>query len=152
MEQLFFSVNEIAKLLSLHPKTIQRFIREGKITARKIGREWKISQESFKEFAHSELKVKSENQDINTESVEPRKITVSAVIEITNQDSEEASRISNSLMALLNSKDPAWGKTRYDYIYYPDVRKAKFILYGTPKFISAIMGIFDLILTSDNNK
>ena len=145
MEQEFYSVEEVATILDLHPKTVRRFIREGKLKARKIGRAWKISRESFKEYAHGELK-QEENRDpgINYQSIEKR-ITVSAVIEITEQGSEEATRISNSLLALLNSKDPGWGQTRYDFIHYPESRKTRFILYGSPRFISAIMKIFEVI-------
>jgi excisionase family DNA binding protein len=149
MEQQFYSVEEIAKILDLHPKTVRRFIREGKLKARKIGRTWKISQENFKEYAHGELKQeeapeKGQDAGIDYQGIEQR-ITVSAVIEITEQESEEASRISNSLIALLNSKDPAWGRTRFDFIYHPEIRKARFILYGSPRFISAVMKSFEVI-------
>jgi excisionase family DNA binding protein len=152
MEQIFYSVKELSQILALHPKTVQRFIRQGKIKARKIGRAWKISQQDLKEYAHAELKPKDSliNQT-NNRQTNP-KITVSAVIEITNQNSEEASRISNSLIAVLNGKDPAWGKTRFDFIYQPETRKAKFILYGSPRFISAIMKTFDVILQPDNKE
>lgn len=151
MEQLFYSVKELAQILALHPKTVQRFIRQGTIKARKIGRAWKISQQNLKEYAHAELKPKdSFKKQAKNQQTNP-KITVSAVIEITNQNSEEASRLSNSLIALLNSKDPAWSKTRYDFIYQPETQKAKFILYGSPQFISSIMKIFEVLLQSDNN-
>ena len=68
------------------------------------------------------------------------------MIEITEQKLEEASRISNSLLAILNSKDPAWGKTRYDFIYHPEIQKARFVIYGSPKFISAVMRSFDILI------
>ena len=54
MEQKFYSVGEIARILGLHPKTVQRFIREGKLKARKIGRAWRVSRAGFVEYAHGE--------------------------------------------------------------------------------------------------
>ncbi|MCX7027107.1 MAG: hypothetical protein NT061_06445 [Spirochaetes bacterium] len=73
------------------------------------------------------------------------RIAVSAVVEIDEQNSEEASRISNSLLAMLNCKDESWGKSRFDFVYYPEVRKAKYILYGTPGFIAAVLGTFTML-------
>jgi excisionase family DNA binding protein len=145
MEQKFYSVDEIAGILNLHPKTVRRIIREGKLRARKIGRAWKISQESFKEYAHGELKQEKEEEPPVPSRDLKQRITVSAVIEITEQGSQEATRISNSLIALLNSKDASWGETRFDFIYHPEIRKARFILYGSPGFIAAVMKSFEMI-------
>ena len=64
---------------------------------------------------------------------------MSAVVEIDEENSEEASRISNSLMAMLNGKGESWGKTRFDFFYYPEVRKAKHVIHGSVKFITAIL-------------
>lgn len=33
MEEKFFTVEEIGEMLKMHPKTIQRYIREGKLRA-----------------------------------------------------------------------------------------------------------------------
>lgn len=158
MEQKFYTVDEIASIIDLHPKTVRRFIREGKIKAVKIGRSWRISQEDFAEYAHMELKPGTEvEKDIHSAATaekyaEPgnkNRVSVSAVIEIHEKEPEEASRISNSLMALLNSKDPGWGQTRYDFIYHPEVKKARFVLYGSPTFIAAIMQIFQVIIEQE---
>ena len=147
METKLYSIEELAGILKLHPKTILRFIHEGKIGARKIGRTWRVSAEDLKKYAHAELdgpgRADAEPRD---PSVAPR-ITVSAVVEIDEQGSEEASRVSNSLMAMLNGKDEAWGPTRFDFFYYPEIRKAKYVLYGSAKFIAAVLGSFDTLST-----
>ena len=150
MAQNMYSIKQTAQILNLHPKTVRRFIREGKITAVKIGREWRISQENLKEYAHAELALpkeanKTENKDISNSDAKAPSIHVSTVIEMSNTDSEEASRISNSLIALLNNKDPAWGQTRYDFDYQPETQRARFILYGSPAFLRSILQTFEYI-------
>ena len=45
MKLKLYSISDLAPLLNLHPKTILRFIHEGKIQARKIGRSWRVSEE-----------------------------------------------------------------------------------------------------------
>ncbi|MDX9783391.1 MAG: helix-turn-helix domain-containing protein [Spirochaetia bacterium] len=142
MNTTFYSIEELAGILKLHPKTILRFIHEGKIRAQKIGRSWRVSQEALKEYSHAELAAPVEGVEaVDFNSIGAR-MRVSAVIEIDEQNSEEASRLSNTLMAALNCKDPSWGNSRFDWFYYPETRKAKYILYGTPGFIGEIMVMF----------
>jgi len=42
-----YTVPEAAKLLGIHPETVKRYIREGKIKARKIGHGYKIIGQSI---------------------------------------------------------------------------------------------------------
>lgn len=142
MNATFYSIEDLAEILKLHPKTILRFIHEGKIRAQKIGRSWRISQEALKEYSHAELAVPARAAEpVDFGSIGAR-MRVSAVIEIDEQNSEEASRLSNTLMAALNCKDPSWGNSRFDWFYYPETKKAKYVLYGTPVFIGEIMVMF----------
>ncbi len=136
----FYSVEDLTGILKLHPKTILRFIHEGKIRARKIGRSWRIGQDALREYAHAELAVSDPPaaRIVDPGSISTR-MRVSAIVEIDEQGSEDASRLSNSLMAALNCKDPSWGTSRFDFLYYPEIRKAKYVLYGTPAFIGEIM-------------
>ncbi len=145
MTEKFYSVEEISQMLELHPKTVRRFIREGKIPGKKLGREWKVAREDFIAYAHGELAGTGE-KEVRTFSPPAQRISVSAVIELHEKDSEEASRLSNSLIAMLNAKDPAWGPARYDLIYHPEDGKARFVLYGSPIFISEIMKLFANII------
>lgn len=149
MKHNMYSVTELSDILDLHPKTVRRFIREGKIKGTKIGRSWKVHQSDLRQYTHSELTNEVKDEVVYSPADNPDRITVSAVIEIWEKNSDEASRISNSLIALLNTKDPSWGKTRYDFIYQPEVGKARFILYGSPAFIGAIMRIFAVISTQE---
>jgi excisionase family DNA binding protein len=143
MEPRLYSVDEIARFLDLHPKTVRRFIREGKIKARKIGRAWKIHQDDLREYAHGELAVEQEESGFSPDTGLQERISVSAVIEVHEGSRDEASRISNCLIAVLNCKDPSWGKSRYDFIYHPETRKARFILYGSPRFLKDILTAFE---------
>ena len=145
MEEKLYTIEELTGILKLHSKTILRFIHEGKIKAKKIGRTWMVHQTDLKEYVHGELASKTESKnDTNYNSISDR-ITVSSVIEINEQNSEEASRISNSLMAMLNNKDESYGNSRFDFFYYPDIQKAKYVLFGSPKFLSMVLSIFDTL-------
>lgn len=38
MNKDYYTVNQISNMLNIHPKTIQRYIREGKLRAAKVGK------------------------------------------------------------------------------------------------------------------
>jgi excisionase family DNA binding protein len=145
MESKLYSIKSLTTILSLHPKTILRFIHEGKIKARKIGRSWMVHEDDLRDYAHAELAESGKPRLEPEYGTLAERISVSAVIEIDEQNSEEASRISNTILAMLSSKDESMGKTRFDFFYYPEAQKAKYILYGSPAFISAILNNFDTL-------
>ncbi len=151
MQLKLYSISDLTKILNLHPKTILRFIHEGKIKARKIGRSWKVSEEDLKLYCHGELSEEQTPKQVpNFETIADR-INVSAVVEITEQNSEEASRISNSLMAMLNSEKGVNGKSRFDFFYYPEIQKAKYVFYGSPDVVSRILSTFDVLCRQKGN-
>ena len=140
MEQKLYSIEDLVPILKLHPKTILRFIHEGKIQARKVGRAWMVQEDALKHYLQGDA-TNTNNTAPGQQRVAER-IKVSAVIEIEEQGSDEATRLSNSLLALLNSKDESFGKSRFDFFYYPETRKARYVLYGSPKFIALILDTF----------
>ena len=143
-----YTVQELAKILSLHPKTVQRFIREGKIKATKIGREWRVQKEDLRDFAHAELSTVPADEPRAATRLADR-VQVTAVIELDEGHSTEVSRISNSLIAALNSKDPRFGEARYDLVYHPEIRKARFVISGTPLLIRTVLELVDVLLQQD---
>jgi len=44
------TVNEVAKILRLNSETVARYIREGKISAVKLGRVWRIEEKDLEQF------------------------------------------------------------------------------------------------------
>jgi excisionase family DNA binding protein len=145
MEIKMYSISELSGILNLHPKTIIRFIHEGKIRARKIGRSWMVSENELKLYCHGEqenvepTKLKPEYETIN------ERISVSAVVEIREQNSEEASRLSNTFLAMLNSEKGESSNIRFDSFYFPEAQKSKYVFYGSPEFIGRIMDMFNVI-------
>lgn len=148
MSKQFYSAAEVAEILGIHQKTIQRFIREGKLKGTKMGRAWKVHVDDLKAYSHAELAPEpaafnvKQSSVSNSISIEER-VSVSAVIELRDAAEREISRITNTLIAVLNGKDPSWGKSRYDYFYEPETSTARFILYGKPAFISSILKMLE---------
>lgn len=50
----YYSPESIAELLNLHPATIRKWIRQGKLKAVKLGRVWRITEDDLQEFLKQE--------------------------------------------------------------------------------------------------
>jgi len=48
-------VDEVAKVLQLHPYTIRRLSREGKVPAVKIGGQWRYHKDKIEELVKKEV-------------------------------------------------------------------------------------------------
>jgi excisionase family DNA binding protein len=147
MKNGIFTVDQVAEMLDLHPKTIRRFIREGKLKARKVGGQWRIMEHDITLFMGDD-QVRSRGRDKipdiqdstgKTPKNMPNKVQVSSIVDVFVENAEEASRISNTLLAVMNSKDPAYGNARCDHVFYKDEGKVRVILWGNPLFISELL-------------
>ncbi|TKJ45374.1 hypothetical protein CEE35_04245 [Candidatus Aerophobetes bacterium Ae_b3b] len=44
------TLKEVAQRLKLHPNTLRRYAKQGKLPAMKFGRVWRIEEEDLKDF------------------------------------------------------------------------------------------------------
>lgn len=141
-----YTVAEVAHLLRLHPKTVLRHIRSGKLAAERAGRAWRISQPALRAYTHAEL---AEPEARAPARPLAERIRVSAAIEIPEGAAEDAQRLNASLVALLNCKDPSWGPARFDVVYQPETGVSRAVLYGTPAFLSAALAAVGVFVSED---
>lgn len=47
LTKLFYSIDEVAALLEVHPNTIRRLIKEGKLKSERVGRQHRIKKETL---------------------------------------------------------------------------------------------------------
>lgn len=133
-----YTVNEAATLLKLHPKTIRRKIRDGELGSTRIGRQYRITQEQLDAFC-AHLSIVPESTKVITE----RQVVASCVVDVDAISPDEGSRITNSLMAVLNSSSTG---ARVDSLYYEEVGKLKIILHGNVRSCQELLGLVDQLL------
>jgi len=46
----FYDVQEIAKIFDMTPQSIRKFLKEGRIKARKVGTRWYVTEEAVREY------------------------------------------------------------------------------------------------------
>ena len=50
LDKSFYTVDQVAELMQLHPNTIRRMIKRGELPAKKYCREWRVKVEDLIQF------------------------------------------------------------------------------------------------------
>jgi excisionase family DNA binding protein len=130
MQESYYTVEQISQMLQMHPKTVQRYIREGKLRAVKVGKGWRISGHDLSVFTESNPARGEENTPI---------ALVSCVADVFTANKESAIRIMNTLTAALNSKPAGYGDCSMQTQYIPEEQKLRVTLYGGARAIAAML-------------
>lgn len=160
MDEKFYTIEQIAGILGMHHKTIRKFITEGKLRANKVGKQWRISGHDLSIFIEdnnisSQNKTENENENVefSTNSIDSNtkasKINISTVIDINEIAMDEHRRISNTLLALMNSKDSKMSNSTINMKYYKDNKNLKIMIWGDIEFTKEMLDFISTI--TDNN-
>jgi excisionase family DNA binding protein len=157
MEESFYTIDQIAEMLGMHHKTIRKFITEGKLAASKVGKQWRISGHNLSVFmednnvkinnkkSDEELSVDYTTRDDESEDTQ-QKINVSTVVDINEVNKDEYMRISNTLVAVANCKEPGIGKSTVNVKYDEKDKRVRVILWGSVKFIENMLSTITMLV------
>lgn len=146
MPEKYYTVEQISKMLNIHPKTIQRYIREGKLRANKIGKSWRITGHDLSIFAES-----TDNRDLDVIIQSQDKVTVSSVIDIPIDDFDDSTRIVNMLTAALNCKPEQYGKSSMHVQHLEYENKVRIALWGNLLFLKEMIEIITVVTEDIRN-
>ncbi|KMW27660.1 MAG: helix-turn-helix domain-containing protein [Clostridiales bacterium] len=161
MEEKFYTIDQIAEILGMHHRTIRKFITEGKLRANKVGKQWRISGHDLSLFMEdNNVNIKSNNK-LENEKIEfstgdidsnnkTNKINISTVIDINEVDMDEHKRISNMLLALMNSKDSKISNSTINIKYYKNDKNLKVMLWGDIEFTNVMLDFISTITNTNS--
>jgi len=141
MNEKYYTAEEISQMLSIHPKTVQRYIREGRLRATKIGKSWRVSGHDLSVFTEGG----SPARKVQKKPAEMQ-VKASSVIDIDVDSVDEAVRIINTLSAVMNAKPPEYGRSSMHTQFLEPDYKVRITLWGNLKFMSAILATVDLLV------
>ncbi len=142
----YYTVEQVSNFLSMHPKTIQRYIREGKLQAKKVGKGWRIAGHDLSTFAEG-----SGIDEADFAKTADNKITMSAVIDVDVNSPEESIRISNMLTGALNSKQPDTARSTMHTQYIEYEKKLRITLWGGIGFVQKMLAIISVVAKQDDD-
>lgn len=150
MEEKFYTIEQVANILEMHHKTIRKFIKDGKLKANKVGKQWRVSQEDLNSF----MDVKSKNKDngiefrmnLSKNLASILKVNVSTVVEINSISNNEYSRLSSLLLALTNNPTSISSGSTINLKYTENENRLRVMLWGDIKFIEDMLSSISLLI------
>ena len=139
MQETYYTVEQIAQMLQMHQKTVQRYIREGKLRAVKVGKGWRISGHDLSVFTESA-----------PQTGETPTAVVSCVADVYAADKAAAIRLVNTLTAGLNSKPASYGKSSMQTQYIPEEQKLRITLYGGARITAAMLDAIAMLTEEES--
>lgn len=121
-----FTVDEVAERLDLHAKTVRRFIREGRLPAKRIGKEYRVARASLDAFAGA-----SDGAAIAT-APRTRQVLVSSIVDVDAISPEDSHRITTLIMAGLNARRGEPDYPRVDSFYDTERGRLRVMITASP--------------------
>ncbi|MEU4650500.1 helix-turn-helix domain-containing protein [Nocardia fluminea] len=139
MTDRLYSVEQVAELLGLHVRTVRSYVREGKLPAARIGKQYRITHEDLETFT---------GLPITTPHTAPgRHAESSCIVEIDDIDRTTVDRITTLLTATAGTRGGGQ-RMRVETSYDPVRHRLKVILLGSLADSSRLLDYLDGILHS----
>jgi len=139
MSAQLFTADEVAGLLNLHVKTIRRYVRDGRLKARRIGKEYRIARADLDAFS-------GETRTAYTPVARTRHVIASSIVDIDAISPEESHRVTTMIMASLNSRKGEADFPRVDSIYYPEQGKLRITITASPILTCELLRMINSLL------
>jgi len=136
MSTQLYTADEVAGLLNLHVKTIRRYVRDGRLKARRIGKEYRIARADLDDFAG----------ETRALVVRTRHVLASSIVDIDAISPDESHRITTMIMASLNSRKGEADFPRVDSIYYPEQAKLRVTITASPVLTCELLRMINALL------
>jgi excisionase family DNA binding protein len=121
-----FTVDEVAERLNLHVKTVRRFIRQGRLPAKRIGKEYRITRAALEEFAGA-------TTDPGTAPIpRTRQVLVSSIVDVDAISPDDSQRITTLIMAGLNARRGEPDFPRVDTLYDAERGRLRIMITARP--------------------
>lgn len=130
MSEELLTVEAAAEALSLHPKTVLRHIREGRLRASKVGKQYRILRSDLSAFAGSPVPADAPGA------------RATAIVDIDDVDAVLLQRLSAILLGARQGADMS-GRLSIDIAHDPIRRSVKVIVIGSAGDVAMVLKLAD---------
>lgn len=146
-ERELYSVGEVAERLGLHVRTVRNYIRDGRLKAVRIGKQYRISRADFEALTST------------PDSAEPaaagiarvRHVEVSSIVQIDSVSPESASRLSTLVTASVQTVRDTPDSLRIQLVYDKERARLKIVVLGGAADTAAVLNLLDDVLGPGND-
>ena len=138
-----YTVSDAARRLELHPKTVLRFIHEGRLKATRIGKSYRILRADVDAFAGVPPRTES--------LVDTARIT--CIVDMPGVGPELARTWATTVTASLNTRhQETSGDIRADVIYEPQRSHLKVVVVGAPADVIPLIRVMKVWMEQLTNR
>ncbi|MDU0339077.1 helix-turn-helix domain-containing protein [Bosea rubneri] len=138
MSESLVTVEQAAVELNLHPKTVLRYIREGRLPATRVGKSYRIARSRLDAFAGI--------ADGRPGAAAEARAT--CIVDIPDIALERAERIATFLQAVALTGDAETPPLHLETVFDPQTAKLKVVLIGDPSDVGRILEMLQLQMGS----
>jgi excisionase family DNA binding protein len=135
------SVFDVAKRLNLHAKTVRGYVRDGRLKAVRIGKQYRIARSDLESFTGMPLPL-TDSERANRR----REVTVSCVVGCDAISPESSSRLENALKAFAHRGADVGEALRAETIYDERIGHLKVTLFGGVNGTAAALNLIGAVL------
>ena len=128
MSDKVYTVEQFAELVKLHPKTVLRFIKEGRVRAVKVGRGYRILR--------SELEAMT---GVVTERPQRAGARATCIVDVPDIAPDAAQKLARVLPSLRMGRETPTDPMSLDIAYDEARETLKIVIVGSPADTSAIL-------------
>lgn len=148
MAEKMYSVEEVADLLGLHVRTVRGYIRDGRLNAVRIGKQYRIAPADLE--ALTGRRAAPGGGTGAGASVE-----VSSIVEIDGVDRAAADRLSTLVLAAANTGAGGGGsaadRLRVQAVHDAERRRLKFVVLGGAGPTADVLRLLESVLEGGND-
>jgi excisionase family DNA binding protein len=143
MEDHLYTADEVASRLNLHVRTVRRYIRDGQLKAKRIGKEYRITQADLDAFAGNAHA---------TAVTRTRQVIASTVVDVSAISPGESHRVTTMVMAALNVRKGEADFPRVDTIYYEEPGRLRITITASVILTYELLRMINVLLEDGRDR
>jgi len=141
-----FDVEEVARILGLHPKTVLRHIRSGRLPAAKAGGQWRVREEDLGAFLSGSREAFERRMAadvgalVRGETPPPAGgLQACVIVTYSARDTARAAALAEVFLRAMNAEDPERGPARFQSVHDTTEAQGRYVLWGRPGFLAKVL-------------
>ncbi len=138
MSDILFTVEQAAEQLKLHPKTVIRYIRDGRLPGARIGKSYRIEQSKLDAFAGV----------VRGHTDAAGGVRTTCIVDIPTMNPGDAERMPRLLHSAAMTGDGKTSPLHINTAFDPLAKCLKVVVIGSPSDVARLLEMLQLLLGS----
>ncbi len=117
-EHGLYSVEQVPELLGLHVRTVRAYIRDGRLPATRIGKQYRVARTDVDALTG------------RTAPAAPPRVEASSLVHVDGVDARLADRLRTAVLAATGSRGAATGRLRVEVVHEPGRDRLTVVVLG----------------------